>query len=104
MRNSSFPVQGDGVIVTGAARGIGAATVANLVAQGIHVIAADSNGEMLQETLKKIDPSGALTVAVTADVTSEAECQKIANAAACSRCPYQGFSQQRSGRRIQYER
>ena len=82
MRNSSFPVQGDGVIVTGAARGIGAATVANLVAQGIHVIAADSNGELLQETLKKIDPLGALTVAVTADVTNEAECQKIANAAA----------------------
>ena len=82
MRNSSFPVQGDGVIVTGAARGIGAATVANLVAQGIHVIAADSNGEMLGETLQRIDPSSGLTVVVTADVTSEAECQKIANAAA----------------------
>lgn len=82
MRTQSFPNPGDGVIVTGAARGIGAATVANLVRAGIHVIAADSNSEMLGETLKQIDPSGALTVAVHADVTSESECKKIADVAA----------------------
>lgn len=81
MRESSFPLSGDGVIVTGAARGIGAATVANLVAQGIHVIAADSNSEVLAQSLTTIDPQGALTSAVIADVTIEEQCQKIAQVA-----------------------
>lgn len=81
MRDSSFPVKGDGVIVTGAARGIGAATVANLVTQGIHVIAADSNGEVLRQALAKIDLHEALTSAVIGDVTSEEDCQKIAQVA-----------------------
>ena len=49
MRKNSFPERGDGVIVTGAARGIGAATVANLVAQGIFVIAADAKSDLLEK-------------------------------------------------------
>lgn len=82
MREKSFPIKGDGVIVTGAARGIGAATVVNLVAQGIHVIAADSNGEQLANALASIDAKGEFTRSVVADVTSEADCQKIAETAA----------------------
>lgn len=82
MRNNSFPLQGDGVIVTGAARGIGAATVANLVNQGIHVIAADANEELLAQMLSTVDPEGKFTVGVSADVTSEAACQNIAAVAA----------------------
>ena len=82
MRTNSFPQKGDGVVVTGAARGIGAATVKTLVEQGIFVIAADANGSMLSETLKRIDPAGELTFGITADVTKEEECQKVAKAAA----------------------
>lgn len=82
MRNNSFPLKGDGVIVTGAGRGIGAATVAKLVAEEIYVIAADINGDSLTQTLKSIDPSGKFTVAVSADVTKEEECKKIAEVAA----------------------
>jgi NAD(P)-dependent dehydrogenase (short-subunit alcohol dehydrogenase family) len=82
MRHNSFPLPGDGVIVTGAARGIGAATVVNLVSQKIHVIAADTNTELLNEELAKIDSTGKFTVAVSADVTKEEECQKIADSAA----------------------
>ena len=81
MRNNSFPLRGDGVIVAGAARGIGAATVANLIGQGIFVIAADSNGELLTQSLAAIDPAGKSTVAVRADVTSESDCQHIASVA-----------------------
>jgi len=81
MRTNSFPQKGDGVVVTGAARGIGAATVKTLVEQGIFVIAADANGAMLSETLKALDPMGKLTHGLTADVTKEEECQKVAKAA-----------------------
>jgi len=82
MRNNSYPVKGDGVIVTGAARGIGAATVANLVSQGIFVVAADTKIELLEESLRATDPTGKMSVAVGADVTREEDCQKIAEIAA----------------------
>ena len=81
MRNNSFPLKGDGVVVSGAARGIGAATVKNLVEQGIFVIAADSNSALLSEMLQAIDPKSEMTVAVTADVTIEADCQRVAEVA-----------------------
>jgi len=82
MRNNSYPVKGDGVIVTGAARGIGAATVANLVSQGIFVVAADTKIELLEESLRATDPTGKMSVAVSADVTREEDCQKISEIAA----------------------
>ena len=81
MRNSSFLLKGDGVVFSGAARGIGAATVKNLVEQGIFVIAADSNSALLSEMLQAIDPKSEMTVAVTADVTIEADCQRVAEVA-----------------------
>ena len=81
MRNNSFPLKGDCVVVSGAARGIGAATVKNLVEQGIFVIAADSNSALLSEMLQAIDPKSEMTVAVTADVTIEADCQRVAEVA-----------------------
>jgi len=82
MRNNSYPVKGDGVIVTGAARGIGAATVANLVSQGIFVVAADTKIELLEESLRATNPTGKMSVAVGADVTREEDCQKISEIAA----------------------
>lgn len=81
MRNNSYPIKGDAVIVTGAAGGIGAATVANLVSQGIFVIAVDKNTDTLQSVVSSTDPSGLLTEAISADVTLEAECQRIATKA-----------------------
>ena len=56
MRNNSFASKGDAVIVTGAAGGIGAATVENLVNQGIFVFAVDKNSEALTKVLASIDP------------------------------------------------
>lgn len=47
MRETSFATKGDAVIVTGAAGGIGAATVENLVGQGIFVFAVDKNSQAL---------------------------------------------------------
>jgi len=80
MREKSFATKGDAVIVTGAAGGIGAATVENLVNQGIFVFAVDKNSEALAKILAGIDPKGELTSAITADVTSEKECQALGDA------------------------
>jgi len=77
MREKSFAAKGDAVIVTGAAGGIGSATVENLVNQGIFVFAVDKNSEELSKILVSIDPKGALTQAIASDVTSEKECQEV---------------------------
>ncbi len=77
MREKSFAAKGDAVIVTGAAGGIGSATVENLVNQGIFVFAVDKNSEELSKILASIDPKGALTLAIASDVTSEKECQEV---------------------------
>jgi NAD(P)-dependent dehydrogenase (short-subunit alcohol dehydrogenase family) len=77
VREKSFAAKGDAVIVTGAAGGIGAATVENLVNQGIFVFAIDKNSQALSKILASIDPEGQLTQAIAADVTSEKECQEV---------------------------
>jgi len=77
MREKSFAAKGDAVIVTGAAGGIGSATVENLVNQGIFVFAVDKNSEQLSRILASIDPKGAVTQAIASDVTSEKECQEV---------------------------
>jgi NAD(P)-dependent dehydrogenase (short-subunit alcohol dehydrogenase family) len=81
MREKSFATKGDAVIVTGAAGGIGAATVENLVKQGIFVFAVDKNSQALSKILATIDPKGILTQAIAADVTSEKDCQSVCDAA-----------------------
>jgi NAD(P)-dependent dehydrogenase (short-subunit alcohol dehydrogenase family) len=77
MREKSFAAKGDAVIVTGAAGGIGSATVENLVNQGIFVFAVDKNSAELSKILASIDPKGVLTQAIASDVTSEKECQEV---------------------------
>ena len=79
MREKSFASKGDAVIVTGAAGGIGAATVENLVNQGIFVFAVDKNSEALAKILTAIDPTSSLTQAIVADITIEKECQAISD-------------------------
>ena len=79
MREKSFASKGDAVIVTGAAGGIGAATVENLVNQGIFVFAVDKNSEALAKILTAIDPTSYLTQAIVADITIEKECQAISD-------------------------
>ena len=81
MREKSFAAKGDAVIVTGAAGGIGAATVENLVNQGIFVFAIDKNSGELSMVLESIDPEGQLTLAISADVTSEKECKAVCDTA-----------------------
>lgn len=91
MREKSFATKGDSVIVTGAAGGIGAATVENLVNQGIFVFAVDRNSEALSKILTSIDPEGALSEAIVADITVEKECQALCNTVMAKGIPVKGL-------------
>jgi NADP-dependent 3-hydroxy acid dehydrogenase YdfG len=63
-------------VVTGAARGIGRAIAAKLLADGYRVILSDVAQETLRETTLELGASDA--VAFTADVTSAADCARLA--------------------------
>jgi NAD(P)-dependent dehydrogenase (short-subunit alcohol dehydrogenase family) len=77
MRNNAFVSAGDAAIVSGAAGGIGAATVAALVVQGIHVFAIDKNADGLAAMKAKHAPEGKFVTTIATDVTLEDECRKI---------------------------
>jgi NAD(P)-dependent dehydrogenase (short-subunit alcohol dehydrogenase family) len=64
---------GDVVIVTGAGSGIGRATARNAASVGLSVAAWDINKEGVTETVSDIELAGGRAVAVTADVTDDAQ-------------------------------
>ncbi len=74
---SLFDLSGRAVIVTGAARGIGAAAAEALTAAGARVLLADSNGSRVAERAAGL--AGA--VAATVDVTNPADMTRMADQA-----------------------
>ena len=60
-------------IVTGAGRGIGAATASRLSHDGLAVAALDRNGDAAEETARTIEKAGGTVLAVTADISSSAQ-------------------------------
>src|SRR3546814_12356563 len=69
---------GTNVLVTGAASGIGAATVRRLVSEGAAVFAVDRDEEGLSETVASALGSGRVETAVV-DVTDEAGVARVVN-------------------------
>jgi NAD(P)-dependent dehydrogenase (short-subunit alcohol dehydrogenase family) len=67
-----FPA-GETVIVTGAASGIGRSTAINAAAVGLTVAAWDLNADGVAATARDIQQAGGKAVAVTADVTDDAQ-------------------------------
>ena len=68
-------------IVTGAARGIGAACAQGFAEHGARVVLADILGDACAETaLEVAEDTGAATLAVTADVSTQAGCAAILKA------------------------
>jgi meso-butanediol dehydrogenase/(S,S)-butanediol dehydrogenase/diacetyl reductase len=57
------------VIVTGAARGIGAGIAADLAEKGAHVVIADLNADAARQTASTIASSGASAISVAVDVS-----------------------------------
>jgi NAD(P)-dependent dehydrogenase (short-subunit alcohol dehydrogenase family) len=91
MRNHAFISPGDAVIVTGAAGGIGLATVKALVAQGNFVYASDRNIAELKKSLLEIDPKGEFTESAVLDVAEEKACQSYCDAVAKKARPIRGL-------------
>jgi NAD(P)-dependent dehydrogenase (short-subunit alcohol dehydrogenase family) len=73
---------GDVVIVTGAGSGIGRATATNAAAVGLAVAAWDLNPDGAAETVRDIEQAGGRALAVTADVTDDAQVARALTASA----------------------
>jgi len=81
MKRSPSPIQpaasggwlaGRLVVVTGASRGIGAATAAAVAAAGAHVVLAARNGQALEAVAGQIRQAGGQATPVSTDVSDEA--------------------------------
>lgn len=69
------------IVVTGAGAGLGAGIVEALLAVGARVVAADVQSDAVRETAARLDPGGARTLPLVADVTDEAAVERMIAAA-----------------------
>ena len=72
---------GQVVAITGAAAGIGREAALRFAAEGAAVVLVDLPGDGLGETVKMVEAAGGRALAVTADVTDEAQVQSYVSAA-----------------------
>src|SRR5258708_2226832 len=71
MRDSEFAVKG--VIVTGAAQGIGRTIAKQFLQQGARVLIFDLDAELAAETARQLSPGGEPVVSVGGDVSRRAD-------------------------------
>ncbi|WP_298233361.1 SDR family NAD(P)-dependent oxidoreductase [uncultured Azohydromonas sp.] len=69
---------GQGVVVTGAAAGLGRATAQTLGELGAHVIALDVDAAGLDALAQSLARAGQACTAIAGDITQEAEVQRVA--------------------------
>ncbi len=77
-------LDGKRAIVTGAASGIGRATAVMLAREGAAVVAADLDDAGIGEVVAGIAAAGGRAAAVRCDVTVEADCRRLVDAAVAS--------------------
>jgi short-subunit dehydrogenase len=68
------------VVITGASGGIGRATAVKFAARGAHVVLVARRAEALEETARECRAAGARANVCVADVTSEAEIERVVDA------------------------
>ncbi|WDD92661.1 SDR family oxidoreductase [Burkholderia sp. FERM BP-3421] len=64
-------------IVTGSARGLGAATARRLAQEGAHVVVTDINAELAQATAKALRDDGLAAHCIVGDITREADVRRL---------------------------
>lgn len=77
MSNQLFSLSGKVAIVTGSARGLGAAMVRGLAEQGAQVIVCDLNLELAQKTAAQIQTAGGRAAATFVDITAQQSCEDL---------------------------
>lgn len=82
MTESSKPFEGKLALVTGASRGIGAATAQALAAAGAHVILTARTAQALEQVEEKIHDAGGTATIAPMDITDGANISKLAQAVA----------------------
>jgi NAD(P)-dependent dehydrogenase (short-subunit alcohol dehydrogenase family) len=82
MNDDSKPLSGKLALVTGASRGIGAATAQALAGAGAHVILVARNAKALEEVEEKIHEAGGSATIAPLDLTEGESIGKLATAAA----------------------
>jgi NAD(P)-dependent dehydrogenase (short-subunit alcohol dehydrogenase family) len=73
--------EGKSAIITGAASGIGRATVLRLAGEGASVVGCDLNEESLEAVRVELDEGGLEATLVTADVTEQGDVERVMEAA-----------------------
>lgn len=69
-------------IITGGARGIGAAIAERFAAEGARVVIADVDTERVTQTAKRISPDGSTALSVTADISDPDDVNRLFTVAA----------------------
>ena len=82
MSESSKPFDGKLALVTGASRGIGAATAEALAAAGAHVILTARTAQSLEQVEERIHEAGGSATIAPMDLTDSDNIQKLAQAVA----------------------
>jgi len=82
MTESSKPFDGKLALVTGASRGIGAATAEALAAAGAHVILTARTAQSLEQVEERIHAAGGTATIAPMDLTDSENIQKLAQAVA----------------------
>lgn len=90
MRDVAFCPPGSSVIITGAGRGIGAATAIRLAHEGIRVVGCDLEQDGLEDTRAAIGQLGGDFVSMVGDVTVLEDCARMVDLAVASNHPLRG--------------
>lgn len=70
-------MNGKVVVITGASSGIGRALAREFAAHGSSVVLFARRTDELQRLLQELEPSGAMALAVSGDVTKEEDCKRL---------------------------
>src|SRR5947209_3263702 len=75
------PVEGQGIVITGASSGIGLATAEAAAKRGAKLVLAARSGKTLDQVASRLNATGARAITVMADVVDRAAVERIAEAA-----------------------